>query len=101
MKHHVVPVRTYFFVFLALLVLTATTTGVAYIDLGEFNIVVAITIAVIKALLVVMIFMHVKQSTSLTKLIVAAGVFWMVILIALTFSDYVSRGWLGPSPWMK
>ena len=100
MKHTIVPVRTYFLVLLALLALTATTTWVAYIDLGELNIVVAVTIAVVKALLVILIFMHVKQSSNLTKLFVGVGFFWLLILIALTFSDYASRGWLPSSPWM-
>jgi cytochrome c oxidase subunit 4 len=101
MNHEVVPVRTYLLVFLVLFVLTIGTVAVSRIELGRFNFVVAITIAVIKASLVVWFFMHVKNSTSLTKLFVIAGLYWMSILIVFTLSDYSSRGWL-PSPcWWK
>jgi cytochrome c oxidase subunit 4 len=100
MKHEIVPIRTYILVWAALIVLTFTTAGVAEIDLGEFNIVVAITIAVIKMLLVVTIFMHVKQADNLTRLFVAAGFFWFLILIVFFSSDYISRGWLPVGkPW--
>jgi cytochrome c oxidase subunit 4 len=84
--------RVYYAVFASLMVMTAITVGVAFLDLGAFNAVVALTIAVIKAVLVVLFFMHVRYSTKLTWLVVAAGVFWLGILLALTLSDYLTRG---------
>jgi cytochrome c oxidase subunit 4 len=94
MSHHVVPVRVYLIVFLALIALTITTVVISKIELGEYNFIVAMTIAVIKGSLVVWFFMHVNQSTSLTRLFVGAGFFWMAILIVFILSDYLSRGWL-------
>ena len=91
---HVVPVRYYVGVFLALLALTATTTAVAFVDLGPWNTVVALGIAFIKATMVVFIFMHVKWSRPLTRLTIAGGLFWLAILISITFSDFATRGWL-------
>ncbi len=101
MSEHIVPVRIYIMVFLALMVFTAITVFVAYFDLakywGPLNAVVALTIAVIKATLVVLFFMHVKYSSKLTQVIVIAGVFWLVILLAFTMSDYLTRsGWPQP-----
>ena len=94
MTHHITPVKNYVFVFLALITLTVTTVLVSKIELGEFNFVVAMTIAVIKASLVVWFFMHVNRSSSLTRLFVFAGVFWMAILLVFLLSDYISRGWV-------
>jgi cytochrome c oxidase subunit 4 len=94
-SHHIVPVPIYIGVFLALIVGTIVTTLVAYIDLGPFNIVVALTIAVCKATLVVLFFMHVKYSPKLTKLVVLAGIFWLVILLTMTESDLLTRHWMG------
>jgi cytochrome c oxidase subunit 4 len=100
MSEHVVPVKTYVGIFLALMVLTALTTGVAYIDLGAFNTVVALTIAVIKMLLVVLFFMHVKYATNLTKVIIMAGFFWLAIMMTFTLSDELTRSWqINPAPW--
>jgi cytochrome c oxidase subunit IV len=92
-QHHVVPKTIYFAIFATLLVLTGVTVGVAYVDLGPLNTVVAIAIACFKALIVVLYFMHVKYSTRLIKLTVIAGLYWMGILLALTLSDYLTRGW--------
>ncbi len=94
MSVHVVPVRIYLGVFAALLTLTAITTAAAFVDLGPFNNVVALGIAVLKAALVVLIFMHVKYSPRLVPLVVVAGCFWLAILIVLTLTDYLTRGWL-------
>jgi cytochrome c oxidase subunit 4 len=100
MKHEVAPARTYIVVFLALAVLTITTVVVSRIELGEYNFIAAITIAVIKAVLVILFFMHVKGSSAMTKLFVGAGFFWMAILLVFILSDYLSRGWLpGPRWW--
>ncbi len=97
MTHKVVSVKTFAAVFLALIALTATTVGVSRIELGEYNFVVAMTIAVMKGSLVVWFFMDVRRSSSLTKLFVGAGLFWLAILLVFVLSDYLSRGWL-PSP---
>jgi cytochrome c oxidase subunit 4 len=88
---HVVPISTYLLVFLALMVGTALTTGVAYIDLGRWNTVAALTIAVIKMMLVVLFFMHVKYATGLTRIVILAGFFWLGIMITLTCSDELTR----------
>ena len=97
---HVTSLRTYTVVWICLLILTYVTTAVAEIDLGEWNVVVAMGIAATKMSLVGIFFMHVKGSTNLTKLIVAAGLFWMAILFALTLGDYFSRSWLPGSSWL-
>ena len=94
MSAHVVPRKVYYAVFVALLVLTAITTAVAFVDLGPWNTVVALGIAFLKATLVALFFMHVKYSPRLTQVVVAGGIFWLAILIVLTLSDFVSRGWL-------
>ena len=99
MTHQVTPLRTYVLVYLALVALTITTVGVSRIELGEYNFIVAITIAVIKAVLVILFFMHVKGSSAMTKLFVGAGFFWMAILLVFILSDYLSRGWLPGPPW--
>lgn len=88
-------VRTYVFVFLALMVGTALTVAAAFMELGTANDVVALTIAVTKAVLVVLFFMHVRHSARMTKLSIVAGFLWLAILIGLTLSDYLSRGFLG------
>lgn len=91
MEAHITPVRTYFLVYLALLLLLALTIGLAFVDLGFLNEVIAMTIAVIKATLVILYFMHVRGSSQLTKLFVFAGFFWLLILVSLTLTDYVTR----------
>ena len=95
MTEHIDSIRTYTLVLLALLVLTAATTLVAFVDLGEFSVVVALAIAVCKMLLVALFFMHVRHSTKLTKLVVLGGLLWLVILLMLTLSDFTTRGWIG------
>jgi cytochrome c oxidase subunit 4 len=90
---HIVPVRIYVGVFLALIALTATTTAVAFVDLGPWNTVVALTIAFLKASLVVLFFMHIKYSPRLTQITIFGGLFWLAILLVLTFSDFATRGW--------
>lgn len=91
---HIDSVRTYILVILALIALTVTTAAVAFIDLGRLNVVVAITIATIKMLLVALIFMHMRYSTGLTKVVVAGALMWLGILIGLTMSDVIMRSWL-------
>jgi cytochrome c oxidase subunit 4 len=90
-----ISMRTYVLVFAALLFLTAVTVMVAFVHLGTANDVVALTIAVTKALLVLIFFMHLRDSPVLSRLVVCAGVFWLVTMIVLTMSDVLSRDWLG------
>jgi cytochrome c oxidase subunit 4 len=92
---HVSPLRVYLLIFSALMVLTLTTVLVAFQHLGPLNDLVALGIAGTKMTLVVLYFMHAKYSTRLTKLVLASGLAWLLILFAFTLSDYVSRGWLG------
>lgn len=100
MSHPVVPIKVYVGVFAALIALTITTVAVSKIELGEYNFLAAMAIALIKATLVVLFFMHVKQSSSMTRLFVVAGLFWTAILFVFTLSDYMSRSWLpGPQWW--
>ena len=93
MSDHIVPRRTYYVIFLVLMICTAITVAVAYFDLGPLNTIVALTIAVFKATLVVLFFMHVKYSTRLTWVVVVGSVFWLGILLALTLGDYLTRSW--------
>lgn len=95
MSAHVMPVGKYIAVFAILMTLTAVTVYVAFLDLGPLNNVVALSIAVTKATVVVLYFMHAKYSTRLTKLVIVSGFLWLLILIGFTLSDFVSRGWLG------
>ena len=98
MAGHISPLRTYYAIFASLMVLTAVTVGVAFVNLGPFNFPVAIGIAILKATLVVLFFMHVKFSRRLTKLFIATGFFFLLILFTLTLTDYVSRGWMTAPP---
>jgi cytochrome c oxidase subunit 4 len=93
MSEHIVPLRVYYTVFGALLILTGLTSWVAFFDLGFFSPVVALTIAVLKASLVVLFFMHLRYSTRLTWVVAGASLFWVGILFALSLSDYLTRGW--------
>jgi len=93
---HLVPVRIYLTIFSLLMVLTATTVGVSFLDLGPFNTLVAILIAVTKMMLVILYFMHVRYSGRLTWAVIAGGFFWLALLLLLTLGDYLTRGpgWL-------
>ena len=93
MAGHISPKSTYIAIFVALMVLTAITVAVAFVDLGILNFPVAIGIAIIKATLVILFFMHVKYSSKLTQLVVASAFFFLVILLGLTLVDYLSRDW--------
>lgn len=95
MSEHIVPVRIYVTIFLALLVGTGLTVAAALIDFPwQLNTIVALTIATIKATLVVLFFMHVRYSGRLIWVIIGAALFWMAILFALTLSDFFTRPWL-------
>jgi cytochrome c oxidase subunit 4 len=91
--HHILPKSTYYLIFLALMVGTALTWWVATIDLGVMNNVIMLTIAVTKATLVVLFFMHVKYSSKLTWIVISGSVFFLLILFMLTMNDYLTRGW--------
>ena len=91
---HIAPKSLYYSIFAALMVLTGVTVWVATVDLGWLNTTVAITIAVVKATLVILYFMHVRYGTRLTAVVDVSGFFWFGILVVLTLSDYFSRGWL-------
>jgi cytochrome c oxidase subunit 4 len=99
MNNHFPSVRTYLAVWIALLALTGLTVAISRVELGELNVVAAITIAAIKATLVTLFFMNVKRSSSLTKLFVGAGLFWLFILIGFIMSDYHTRSWQVPGHW--
>jgi cytochrome c oxidase subunit 4 len=96
MSEHIAPTRIYYTIFGALLGLTAITVVVAYIDLGALNNVVALGVAVAKATLVVLYFMHVRYSSRLTWIVLGSGVFWLGAMIAFTLADPLTRGWLVP-----
>ncbi len=87
-------VRVYVTVWLVLLALTATTVAVSRLDLGRFNFIAAMTIAVAKGALVASFFMDLRRSSSMTKLFVGGGFFWFAILMIFILSDYISRNWL-------
>ena len=91
MSEKIVPKRVYFTIFGLLLFFTGLTVWVASLDLGALNTVVALAIAVTKALLVALWFMHIKYSKRLTQIVVASGLFWLVIMVALTMFDYSTR----------
>ena len=100
MSGHIVPVKIYLAIFAILIVLTGVTVGVAFADLGLINIVVALTIAVFQATLVILYFMHVRYESRLTWVFVGAGFFWLAILIVFTLSDVLTRSWLAvPAGW--
>ncbi|HEY6272139.1 MAG TPA: cytochrome C oxidase subunit IV family protein [Terriglobales bacterium] len=93
-EEHAHPtVGLYLVIIVTLMALTCATWAIAFVDLGIWNPVVALTIAVIKAVLVILFFMHVRYSSKLTKVTVAAGFFWLLILITLSLLDYISRSW--------
>src|SRR5581483_6174792 len=92
MSEHIVPTRTYYVIFLVLMVCTALTVWVAYFDLGPLNTVAALAIALFKAILVVLFFMHVKYSSRLTWAVIAGGLFWLLLLLTI-IGDYLTRAW--------
>jgi cytochrome c oxidase subunit 4 len=96
MSEHIVSKKVYFVIFGALMALTALTVVAANFDLGseKINTAVALIIAVTKAMLVVLYFMHVRYSSRLTWVVVAGGFLWLFIMVGLTMSDYLSRGLL-------
>src|ERR1044072_4772658 len=96
---HETTKRTYYIIFAALMALLVVTVGAAFIPWGSrIGIVIAMAVAIVKAVLVVMYFMHVKGSSGLTKVFVVAGLAWLAILMGITLADYNSRKWLTGNP---
>ena len=93
-----VPKKIFIRVWVGLLLLLLLTWGLAQINLGKFNAVAALTIAVVKMLLVILYFMHVRYKPRLTWVFVAAGFIWLLIMVDLTLSDYLTRGWVPGNP---
>lgn len=93
MAEHIVPKKIYIGVWATLMVMTLVTTLVAYVDLGRFNAVIALAIAVFKASLVVLFFMHAKYTPRLMRVVITAGLFWLVLLLIFTEIDYLTRLW--------
>ena len=97
MSEHIVPIRIYVVVFLVLMVGTVLTVIAGKQDFpGPLNVIIALTIACIKATLVILYFMHVRYSSRLVWVIIGSALFWLAILFVLTFSDYWTRSWLAP-----
>jgi cytochrome c oxidase subunit 4 len=90
----VVQPKVYVRTCVALLALLALTWMIAYVDLGPFNLVVALAIAITKAIVIAFFFMHIKGSSRILHLAAVAGVIWLLIMISLTLSDYSTRGWV-------
>jgi len=90
---HILPKRMYYAIFGILILCTYLTVQIAFFDLGPLNTIAAIGIAILKATLVILYFMHVKYSPRWTVAVVAGSVFWFAILVALTMTDYLTRGW--------
>lgn len=91
--HHVSSLAMYFGVFIALMILTAITVAVSRVDMGAFNTPVAMAIAVLKAALVILFFMHVIHSTRLTWVVILSSFLILGILLVLFFTDYLTRPW--------
>ena len=85
----------YFTVFAALMVLTVVTWAITYVDLGEFNLILAMAVAITKAMLVIVYFMHLKWSPKLIKVTIGSSIFFLLIMFTLTLSDYLSRPEMG------
>ena len=92
---HVTPVRTFVAIFVSLAIFTVVTVAVAKQDFGFLNTPIALAIAVAKATLVVWFFMGVRYNTPLTKVVVLAGIFWLMIMFGIGMSDYLTRTWIG------
>ena len=94
MSEHITSVKSYLTVYVILMALLLLTVGAAFVDLGPFNFPTSMAIAVVKAVFIILIFMHVKHNEPLVKVFAVAAFLWLAILIALSLADYFSRGWL-------
>jgi cytochrome c oxidase subunit 4 len=93
MAEHVVPKKIYVAVWATLMAMTLVTTLVAFVDLGRFNTVVALAIAIFKASLVVLFFMGAKYTPRLTRVVIICGIFFLALLLAFSMVDYLTRLW--------
>lgn len=92
MSEHIISSKIYYVIWITLMVLTVVTAAVAFVDLGQFNTVVALVIATFKATLVVLFFMHVKYtSEKMTKTVIICAIFWLVLMLTLGLTDFVTR----------
>jgi cytochrome c oxidase subunit 4 len=93
MNKHITSETTYYIIFAALIALTLLTVGLSFLHLGEaMHLIVGLTIAITKAVLVILFFMHLLYSTRLSWVMFLSGLFWLGILLVLTLADYLSRG---------
>jgi cytochrome c oxidase subunit 4 len=90
---HTGSVKTFALIWVSLLILTGITVGASLVDLGGFNIVVALLIASCKATLVVLFFMEARYSSKITKVTIVSALFFLFLLLGLSMTDYISRGW--------
>ncbi len=95
MNTHIPSVKTYLIVYVALLVLLALTVGAAYVDLRGWGVLVALSIAFVKAFLVLLYFMHLRDSDRLFWIVIITAFAMLATLMVVSFSDYLSRGWIG------
>jgi cytochrome c oxidase subunit IV len=93
MSEPIASVKTFTSVWIALLILTGVTVAVASLNLGTFSVVVALVIATIKSLLVALFFMEVRYSPAITKIVIVAGLLWLLIMLLLSLTDFASRSW--------
>jgi cytochrome c oxidase subunit 4 len=94
---HIIPARTYVIVLVLLLALTGLTLYISFLELdGIWHLVFGMLIGLIKASLVVLFFMHALYSPRLTWVVIGAGIFWLLILLSLTLSDYFTRDLISP-----
>jgi cytochrome c oxidase subunit IV len=93
MREHVVGTTTNVVVCVILLVLALATTLIGRVDLGPWNLVIALAIAGVKALLILLYFMHLRWTAGLNRLVAVGGVLWLFILVAGVMDDYVTRAW--------
>jgi cytochrome c oxidase subunit IV len=94
MEHHAPATRVYYIVYIALMILLLLTVGVHWLEWGIWGTVAALTLAVVKAVLVVLYFMHVRYSSRLVWVFALSGFIWLALLLGGLLSDYMSRGWL-------
>jgi cytochrome c oxidase subunit 4 len=90
---HTGSVKTFALIWISLLILTGITVGASLVDLGPFNIIVALVIASCKATLVVLFFMEARYSSKITKVTIVSALFFLILLLGLSMTDYISRGW--------
>ncbi|MDX1630279.1 MAG: cytochrome C oxidase subunit IV family protein [Thermoanaerobaculia bacterium] len=94
MSEHIVTPKTYLIILACLVILTVTTVAAAFQDFGDLNNLIAVGIAVTKAALVVLFFMHGKWGSRMVKLAIFGAGLWLVFLLMITWFDYWSRGWM-------